>query len=54
MLGRKRDALDFLDTSYKRRELYMVTLPIDPVLLSLRKEPDYQNLIAQLGMDVPN
>ncbi len=54
MLGRKRDALDFLDVSYKKRELYMVTLPIDPALLSLRKEPDYQNLIAQLGMDVPN
>ena len=54
MLGRKRDALDYLDASYKKRELYMVTLPIDPASPSLRHEPDYRNLLAQLGLDVPN
>lgn len=54
MLGRKRDALDYLDASYKKRELYMVTLPINPAFSNLRHEPDYRNLLAQLGLDVPN
>jgi tetratricopeptide (TPR) repeat protein len=54
MLGRKRDALDDLNASYKKRELYMVTLPMDPTLASLHQEPAYQNLLAQLGLDVPN
>jgi tetratricopeptide (TPR) repeat protein len=54
MLGRKREALDYLEDSYKKRELYMVTLPIAPTLVSLHAEPAYRNLIGQLGLDVPN
>jgi tetratricopeptide (TPR) repeat protein len=54
MLGRKRDALDYLAASYKNRELYMVTLPMNPAFSSLRQDPDYRNLLAQLGLDVPN
>ena len=54
MLGRKPDALEYLDASYKKREFYMVTLAVDPPLLSLHGEPDFQNLLAQLGLDVPN
>jgi tetratricopeptide (TPR) repeat protein len=54
ILGRKRDALDYLDASYKKRELYMVTLAIAPALVSLHKEPAYRHLLAQLGLDVPN
>ena len=54
LLGRKRDALDYLDASFKKRELYMATLPISPALLSLHQEPVYRNLLAQLGLDVPH
>jgi Tetratricopeptide repeat len=54
LLGKKREALDLLDASYGKKELYMVTLPVDPALLSLRSEPDYRKLIGQLGLDVPN
>jgi tetratricopeptide (TPR) repeat protein len=54
MLGRKREALDYLTASRKKRELYMVILPVAPTLASLHKEPVYQNLLAQLGLDVPN
>jgi hypothetical protein len=54
MLGRKRDASDYLNASYKKRELYMVALNVAPTLASLRSEPDYQDLPAHLGLDVPN
>ncbi len=54
MLGRKREALDYLDTSYQKRELYMAALNVAPTLASLRTEPGYQDLLAQLGSDVPN
>jgi tetratricopeptide (TPR) repeat protein len=54
MLGRKRDALDYLDASYKKREFYMATLAVDPAFLSLHREPAFQNLLAQLGLDARN
>ena len=54
LLGRKHDALDYLEASYNKRELYMTTLPVSPLFVSLHKEPVYQNLVAQLGLDVPN
>jgi hypothetical protein len=54
ILGRKRDALDYLCASYHKHELYMVTLPVDSAFSSLRAAPVYRNLIGQLGLDVPN
>jgi tetratricopeptide (TPR) repeat protein len=54
LLGRKRDALDYLAASYKQRELYMATLPVSPALVSLHSDPAYRRLMAQLGVDVPN
>jgi tetratricopeptide (TPR) repeat protein len=53
MLGRKRDALQYLDESYRKHELYMTTLTISPLLASLHQEPIYRNLASELGMDVP-
>lgn len=54
MLGRKRDALDYLDASYRKRELYLVSLNVAPTLASLRMETDYQEMLLHLGLDVPN
>jgi tetratricopeptide (TPR) repeat protein len=54
LLGRKREALDYLDASYQKRELYMATLGVAPALTSLRQEPRYRRLVTQLGLDVPN
>lgn len=54
LLGRKNDALNYLKNAYSKRELNLVTLPIDPALVSLRKEPDYRRLLTQLGLDAPN
>jgi tetratricopeptide (TPR) repeat protein len=54
LLGRKHDALDYLEASYKKRELYLTTLPVSPLFVSLHQESVYRNLLAQLGLDVPN
>lgn len=54
LLGRKREALDSLDASYRKRELDLVTLSIAPTLASLRWEPRYRHLLAQLGLDALN
>jgi tetratricopeptide (TPR) repeat protein len=54
LLGRKRDALDNLDASYQKRELYLVVLPVSSMLVSLRGEPRYRHLLTELGLDVPN
>jgi hypothetical protein len=32
----------------------MVTLALDPAFLSLHREPAFQNLLAQLGLDARN
>jgi tetratricopeptide (TPR) repeat protein len=53
-LGRKREALDYLDASYKKRESLMVILPVDQMLSSLRHEPAYEALCARLAGDVRN
>ncbi|HTW65648.1 MAG TPA: tetratricopeptide repeat protein [Bryobacteraceae bacterium] len=53
-MGRRKDALDYLATSYKRREEYVVALPADPAFSSLHAEPAYQNLLTQLGIDTHN
>ena len=54
LLGKKREALDYLDASYQKRELYLTTISISPAFASLHTERAYRNLLAQLGMDVPN
>jgi tetratricopeptide (TPR) repeat protein len=54
LLGRKREALDYLDASYKKHESLMVALPVDQTLVSLRQEPAYQALCAKLEGNVRN
>jgi tetratricopeptide (TPR) repeat protein len=54
LLGRKREALEYLDASCKKKELYMTILSVDPTLSSLHTEPVYRSLVGQLGLDVPN
>jgi hypothetical protein len=54
LLGRKAEALKYLDTSYDKREMNLVTFGIDATLASLHQEPAYKRLRAQLGVDVSN
>jgi tetratricopeptide (TPR) repeat protein len=51
LLGKKQEALEYLQASYKKREVYMTVLSVDPDLFSLRTEPAYRSLIDQLGLD---
>jgi len=53
-LGRKVDALRYLDASYRNREVNLVALPADPIFASLRREPAYRRLLAQLGVNAVN
>lgn len=54
LLGRKADALKYLSASYSQRELSVLTLAIDPALVSLRNEPEYRHMLVQLGLDGPS
>ncbi|MGA2214957.1 MAG: tetratricopeptide repeat protein [Bryobacteraceae bacterium] len=54
LMGNKREALNCLAASYQKRELYMVILPIEPAFAGLHKEPVFQHLLAQLGLDARN
>jgi tetratricopeptide (TPR) repeat protein len=53
-LGRKREALDYLNASFQKQEAYMTVVPVSPALATLRAEPVYKKLMGQLGLDVPN
>jgi len=51
LLGKNREALAYLDDSYRKKELFVVILPVAPALRNLHQEPSYRHLIAQLGLD---
>ncbi|HEX5229160.1 MAG TPA: hypothetical protein VFW44_15700 [Bryobacteraceae bacterium] len=53
LLGKRRDALDYLQDSYKNKEVEMTALAVSSDLSSLRREPLYQRLIGQLGVNAP-
>jgi tetratricopeptide (TPR) repeat protein len=54
LLGRKQDALDYLQSSYKNRELYMTALPVARAFVNLRGDPEFRRLLSRLGVSVPN
>jgi len=50
MLGQKQKALEYLDTSYERRETDLAGLLVDPLLWSLRDDPTYHQLAMHAGL----
>lgn len=54
LLDRKDEALRYLEMSYRKREVNLVTVPVDAIFAGLRLEPAYRNLIAELGVDAAN
>ncbi|HEY0704886.1 MAG TPA: tetratricopeptide repeat protein, partial [Candidatus Acidoferrales bacterium] len=50
LLGRKQEALDYLNDSYTKRDSEMVALRIDPLLASLHDEPGFRDLSARVGL----
>lgn len=53
-LGKRADALQYLDASYRKHEVQIIVLPVDPTLARLRQEPSFRHLLAQLGTDAVN
>jgi tetratricopeptide (TPR) repeat protein len=53
-LGRSGDALKSLDLSYRKHEVLIIALAVDPTLARLRPEPSFRHLLAALGMDAVN
>jgi tetratricopeptide (TPR) repeat protein len=54
LLDRKEEALQYLETSYRKREVNLVAMPVDATLASLHREPRYGHLLAELGVDAVN
>ena len=49
-LGRKQDALDYLQAAYQQREPELVTMRVDLQLASLHDEPRFREILAQVGL----
>ncbi len=50
LLGRKQEALDYLQTAYRQREPELVTMRVDLQLASLHDEPRFREILAQVGL----
>jgi DNA-binding winged helix-turn-helix (wHTH) protein/TolB-like protein/tetratricopeptide (TPR) repeat protein len=49
-LGNKDQALEWLNKSYEERSRWLMTMKIDPMLDSLRTDPRFVKLLAQIGL----
>lgn len=54
MMGRRQEALEYLQAAYRDKEVYIATLAVSPPLSSLRREAAYRKLAWQLGVDAVN
>jgi hypothetical protein len=50
LLGRREQALAHLEEACARHEPAAMAMRIDPTMANLRGEPEYQHLLAQLGL----
>jgi TolB-like protein/class 3 adenylate cyclase/Tfp pilus assembly protein PilF len=48
-LGRKKDALDWLERSFQQRANWMISLRMDPLWDELRAEPQFQALVERMN-----
>jgi Tfp pilus assembly protein PilF len=49
-LGRKQEALDYLQTAYQQREPEVVSMRVDLQFASLHDEPRFRDLLVQVGL----
>src|ERR1700723_3041486 len=49
-LGRKQEALDYLQTAYQQREPEVVSMRVDLQFASLHEEPRFRELLTQVGL----
>jgi TolB-like protein/DNA-binding winged helix-turn-helix (wHTH) protein/Tfp pilus assembly protein PilF len=50
-LGEKDRALEYLETAYEQRSLFMTEIAIEPAFDSLRSEPKFQDLLQRVGLN---
>ena len=51
LLGEKNRALGLLERACERREAPMIYLKVDPVFVSLRSDPRFQDLAQRIGLN---
>jgi len=49
-LGRKQEALDYLQTAYQQRESEVVSMRVDLQFASLHDEPRFRELLTEVGL----
>jgi Tfp pilus assembly protein PilF len=52
LLGRKREALDQLQSAFEHHETELVSMRVDEALASLHDEPRFRELLSQVGLPV--
>jgi tetratricopeptide (TPR) repeat protein len=50
MLGRKQEALDYLQTAYQQHETEIVSMRIDVMLTTLHDEARFREILAEVGL----
>jgi TolB-like protein/DNA-binding winged helix-turn-helix (wHTH) protein/Tfp pilus assembly protein PilF len=50
-LGEKDKALEYLETAYEQRSLFMTEIAIEPAFDWLRSEPKFQDLLQRVGLN---
>jgi len=50
MLGRKQEALDYLETAYQQHETEIVSMRIDVMLTTLHDEARFREILAEVGL----
>jgi eukaryotic-like serine/threonine-protein kinase len=49
-LGDRDKAVEYLEMSYKRRQMSILFLGVDPLMDSLRSDPRFQNILLQMNL----
>ena len=50
LLGRREQALRYLQDSYQKHDSFLLSLRADEALVSLHNDPSFQKLVAQIGL----
>ena len=50
LLGRKQEALDYLQTAYQQHETELVSMRVDGGLVGLYDEPRFREILAEVGL----
>jgi tetratricopeptide (TPR) repeat protein len=54
LLGKNKEALEYLEKAYQRHEYELITVGDYPAFRNLRQDPQFQELLHRLGLPVPH